>query len=154
MSNHKSLRFLSVVLASCVTVEFGLAKEPEIPNSQNVSKPQYLALIAQKCSKFYFPLPEWDQSKAVARFDVSRNGTISKIQILQHPTEWRHHQRVELADKCIIEAVRNLKPLPPPPLSVHCPATVALVFDAKSHQGIRAEFSDGRALIDTPLRVP
>jgi hypothetical protein len=107
------------------------AKEPRIKNSEATNKPKYLALIAQNARKSYFPLPEFAACKSSVRFQIDCQGTVSGIEVQEHPYDWKTHATAPLADSALSYSVKNLH-LPPPPQDVGCPVRVRLVFDGRA----------------------
>lgn len=127
-------RWLAVLLAFMLaygTATVGsIAKEPQIQNKEATSKPKYLALIAQKAERAYFPLQGFETCKSSVSFQLDCKGIISNIEVQEHPYYWKTHATAPLADSALTYAVKNLH-LPVPPKDLGCPVAIRLVFDGR-----------------------
>jgi len=130
--NSFKIKWCVIILVLITAASFGtsysMARTLGVRDNEATHK--YLAAIAQRAKKVYFPLQGFEACRSSVRFLVDCRGAVSSIKVEEHPYHFKTHATAPLADSALICDVENLH-LPPPPPDLGCPISIQLVFDGR-----------------------
>jgi len=111
----------------CAYADSGKRPEPQATSALQTTE-AYLQTVEAKFQRAFFPPQDVQPGKSVVSFQVDKDGKVSKIKVVEKPKYKATNQLDVLAGKCLIYAVENLNP-PPPPNGLRLPVQIQMIVD-------------------------